>query len=82
VSWENLELKPHDSAAQELERERFEQLQVECHKALDQPNLRQHLQKIALSTSYSPGRSPADVAYVEGSRALAAQLLNLGGKTP
>lgn len=63
---------------------------VEAQKVLDrcarsafatdaQKPLRQWLRKVALSGSYSANASATDVAYKEGTRALAVKLLKMGG---
>ena len=41
-----------------------------------------HLQQIAHSRSYRPGREVADTAWSEGYRALAIELLGRAGKLP
>jgi len=38
------------------------------------------LRRIAVSSAYNPGRSKADMAHVDGKRATAVHILNLGGK--
>lgn len=45
----------------------------------EQKPLREYLRRVAMASSYAPGRAHADMSYAEGQRALAAKLLDLGG---
>ncbi len=67
--------------AMEQARKDREALEAACLRALaDAPMLVRYLRKVAYAASYVPGRTPDQVAWAEGKRALAAQLLTFGGK--
>lgn len=41
----------------------------------------EELHRIAMANAYNPGRSKADMAFADGKRSTAVQILNLGGKS-
>lgn len=57
------------------------ELRQECARALDvNPVLEKYLRRVLQASTYSRGREMHDMTYAEGQRALARQLLQLGGK--
>lgn len=73
-----------EKAEQEKKRRAQSELAVRqaAREALDgagQKPLREALRKIALASSYAPGRDHADMAFAEGKRAMAVWLLQMGG---
>lgn len=83
MPWDDLttEAPPVDNRAQK-EQEALDRRVATVLDAGENLVLLRHLQRIAYSRSYRPGRGAADTAWSEGYRALAVELLGRAGKTP
>jgi hypothetical protein len=83
VSWSDLEPKPLEAAKAQNYQTETEALAKACVRALakdTQMPLRLFLQAKANSVSFRPGIPAEDVAFREGQRSLALQLLKLAGE--
>lgn len=84
MSWDDI-TGTGDNDARERHRQAHEAklaaLKQACARALasrEQTELKEFLRSVALGFSYTSGRSAEDVAFVEGRRRLAIELLQLG----
>lgn len=74
MSWEKLNTPPKTDS------EDAPDLARSCARALQDPQLEGYLRSVVQAGCYLSGRTFEQVAYAEGQRAMARQLLHLGGK--
>ncbi len=86
MGWNNLEAaKPDPEAAQaqkQRDAEERKALEAAARRAFadkQQTPLKDELVKVGRRPSFTPGRSAEEVAYLEGYRKLALDLLKMGG---
>jgi len=81
VGWGDLENAGRDVGKEGQAKQEQTALRAQVHKALGEPNspMQRYLEAVVRGQSYAPGRTPEDVAYAEGQRSMARQLLKLGG---
>lgn len=85
MGWGELESGKNSESTEQDQKKRADELRAikQCARvafaADKQKPLRDYLRKVAMASSFAPSRSHADIAYVEGQRAFALKLLELGG---
>lgn len=81
MGWNEMDGKGQDTDKVARAKEEEAALRGQVRKALGEPTtpLYRYLDALVRGQSYAPGRPVEDVAFAEGQRALARQLMKLGG---
>lgn len=79
MTWDDINRQPDKPVAQEDKLIPLRHAAQRAFAAKAQAPLREELERLVRRPSYAPGRTAEDVAYLEGCRRVALDLLRMGG---